>query len=174
MLYILFELVFRLTVSYQWTAAKRGCPIKFRCYGLFKCKKSHTSRCLNLLLSIATASLWFKWMDDTVSWGDLILSYFTMMLSHKSLRYCTLDDCKFLLDCCRLRNETRLLEQSSNQRIFDLRKPGFAYQLQHQALYPTCSLGPHLVSALKEPCYLFPLARKEGWQKPSRSLAPLN
>ncbi len=90
--------------------------------------KSHISRCLNLLLATVTASLWFKWMDDTVSWGDLMLSYFSMMLSHKSLRFCTLDDCQFVLDCSRLRHNIRLPEQSpSNQtllyRIIHLRNP---------------------------------------------------
>lgn len=31
------------------------------------------------------------------------LFFFAMVLSHKSLRFCTLDDCPFVLDCCNLR-----------------------------------------------------------------------
>lgn len=127
----------------------------------FKCiekKISHTSRCLNLLLSTVTASLWFQWMDDTVSWGDLMLSCFTMMLSHKSLRYCTLEDCHFVLVCCRLRNKTRLPEQSpSNQ-------PGFAYQQQHRALYPHMLLRTRFSPFFRRTVLPFFSQCPSGWE----------
>lgn len=162
-----FELLFHLTVSYRWTAAQGGCSITFWCEVLSNVK-SHTSRCLNLLLSTVTASLWFKWMDDTVSWGDLTWS---------CLRWCWatgLGDFALwmIVSLCWTAAgwQIRPGYQSSRPLIrpycigyISYEDPWFfLINDRTKSCIPSCSLGPRWAPSLEEQCYPFVVSQWAG------------
>lgn len=121
------QLVFDVSLSWLWTAAGRGCEIK-----IFV--KSHTSRCLNLWLSTATASLWFKWMDDTVSGGNSLFScfFFHDVEPQKSYIFALWLIC---FEPLHVKKPDQVTRAVTPLRIFKFSNLGFSYQLQ-QLLYP--------------------------------------
>lgn len=106
-----------------------------RLWSPFKCKITHIE-----VPKLVVCPQW-PLLCDLSEWMILChegRSYFPMILSHRSLRFCTLDDCRVVLDCCRLTRKTALSEPSLF-RICHLSNPGYSSTTSR---IPTCSFEP--------------------------------